>query len=57
MFRASMCPSSDEKLCIYAKLIFVTLYGSAGWIEIQPATSIQSAGLNPTSRPDATHTE
>ena len=35
MFRASMCPSSGENCCIYATLVFVTLYGwrrSAGWI-------------------------
>jgi len=27
MFRASMCPSSRENCCIYATLVFVTLYG------------------------------
>ena len=27
MFRASMCPSSGENYCIYATLVFVTLYG------------------------------
>jgi len=26
MFRASMCPSSGENSCIYATLVFVTLY-------------------------------
>ena len=26
-FRASMCPSSGENYCIYATLVFVTLYG------------------------------
>jgi len=27
MFRASMCPSSGENYCIYATLVYVTLYG------------------------------
>jgi len=27
MFLASMCPSSGENCCIYATLVFVTLYG------------------------------
>ena len=27
MFRAPMCPSSGENYCIYATLVFVTLYG------------------------------
>jgi len=27
MFRATMCPSSGEDCCIYATLVFVTLYG------------------------------
>ena len=27
MFRASMCSSSGESYCIYATLVFVTLYG------------------------------
>ena len=27
MFRASMCTSSGENYCIYATLVFVTLYG------------------------------
>jgi len=27
MFRASMRPSSGENYCIYATLVFVTLYG------------------------------
>ena len=27
MFRASMCPSSGENYCIYASLVFVTVYG------------------------------
>jgi len=27
MFRASMRPSSGESHCIYATLVFVTLYG------------------------------
>jgi len=27
MFRTSMCPSSGENCCIYATLVFVTLYG------------------------------
>jgi len=35
MFRATMCPSSGENYCIYATLVFVTLYmggvWSAGW--------------------------
>ena len=27
MFRATMCPSSGDNYCIYATLVFVTLYG------------------------------
>jgi len=27
MFQASMCPSSGENYCIYATMLFVTLYG------------------------------
>ena len=27
IFRASMCPSSGENCCIYATVVFVTLYG------------------------------
>ena len=46
MFRASKCPSSSvENCCIYATLIFVTLYGwrLVCWLDW--------------SRPDATHTQ
>jgi Mn2+/Fe2+ NRAMP family transporter len=46
-FRASMCPSSGENYCIYATLVFFTLYG---W------RLVCSLDFNPTSRPDATHT-
>ena len=49
MFRASKCPSSGENYCLYAALVFVTLYG---WRLVCWLNSI-----NPTSRPDATHTE
>jgi len=48
MFPASMCLSSGEKCCIYATLVFVTLYG---WL------LVCWLNLNPTSRPDATHKE
>jgi len=27
VFRATMCPSWGENYCIYAALVFVTLYG------------------------------
>jgi len=40
MFRASMCTSSGENCCIYATLVFVTLYGwrLVCWLDsIQPA--------------------
>ena len=40
MFRASMCSSSGENYCIYATLVFVTLYGCClvCWLDwIQPA--------------------
>jgi len=40
MFRASMCPSSQENFCISATLVFVTLYGwrLVCWLDrIQPA--------------------
>ena len=35
MFRASMCPSSGGNYCIYATLVFVTLYGwrPVCWLE------------------------
>ena len=48
MFRASMCPSSGKNCCTYATLVFVTLCGwrLVCWLD-----------LNPTKRPDATHTE
>ena len=48
MFRASMRPSSVENYCIYATLALVTLYGwrLVCWLD-----------FNPTSRPDAIHTE
>ena len=48
MFRASKCPSSGENYCICATLICVTLYELClvCWLD-----------FNPTSRPDATHTE
>ena len=48
VFRPSTCPSSGENCCIYATLVFVTLYGwrLVCWLD-----------WNPTSRPDATHTE
>jgi len=26
MFRATMCPSSGENCCVYATLVFVTLF-------------------------------
>jgi len=47
MFRASMRPSSGENYCIYATLLFVTLYGwrLVRWLD-----------WNPTSRPNANHT-
>ena len=37
MFRASMCPSSGENYCIYATLVFVTLYGwrLVCWLDFQ----------------------
>jgi len=48
MFRASMRPSSGENYCIYATMVFVTLYGwrLVCWLD-----------WNPTSIPDITHTE
>ena len=49
MFRASVCPSSGEKLLYLCETWYLSLcmdgVWSAGWI------------FNPTSRPDATHTE
>jgi len=46
MFRASTCPSSGENCCVYATLVFVTLYG---WRLV--------CWLDATGRTHATHTE
>ena len=48
MFRASVCPSWGENYCINATLVFVTLYV---W------RLVCGLDRNPTSRPDANHTE
>jgi hypothetical protein len=44
MFRASTCPPSGENYCIYATLVFVTLFGwrLVCWLDI----SIQPADRN-----------
>jgi len=40
MFLASMCPSSGENYCIYATLVFVTLYGwcLVYWLDFNPTS-------------------
>jgi hypothetical protein len=49
MFRASMCPSSGENCCIYAALVFVTLYG---WCLVCWLDSIQPADQTPPIQSD-----
>jgi len=49
MFRSSTCPSSGENCCIYATLVFVTLYG---WRLV-----CKLDWFNPTCRPVVIHTE
>jgi hypothetical protein len=51
-----MCPSSGENYCIYATLVFVTLYvwRLVFWLDFSLVFWLD---FNPTSRPDATHTE
>ena len=62
MFRAFMCPSSGKNYCIYATLIFVTLCGWRlvcwlDWNQSNQQTRRHPYSFNPTSRPDAIHTE
>jgi len=49
MFRASVCPSSGENYCIYATLLFVTLYG---WLLVYWLNSIQPADQKPPKQSD-----
>ena len=53
MFRENMCPSSRENYCIYATLVFVTLYGwrLVCWLEFLEF-SLQPADQMPPTQSD-----